>query len=369
MNDTTSTCEHAPKYLAIKTRLADEIRAGRLRDGEFLPGEEELSRLHRVSRSTVRSALRALRTDGLIESTQGRRSVVCAASDPSRMRRFIWVGHRSAEREEPARVPQYNALVRLVEQNRATLTYWMMQGDNDDRWLIEHLKDYDGLVLADIGSTELLPELARTIRAFGNSVGTQDRSDRLTRCICQTDDEKIGELAAEFLSRRNFARVALIGVSRGLRSLSLSRDYGKRINGFLSAYARLGHGRHQFPTVLSDTEADFADPRALLTDLKLRENRIQALWVLSDAYAIRCIEALRKMKFKIPEEISVLGCDGIGDGASAPVPLTTIAHPFRGIAEAVLRQLLDHVGREAAPRVISVAPEVIVRESVKEMES
>ncbi len=357
--------EDAPKYLAIKQRLIDEIRGGRLHDGQSLPGEKALSLHYSASRSTIRNALRELRAAGLLETSKGRRSVVRDLSARRRNRRFLWFGRRPEHHDEPARAPIYDALLRLAEADRTTLTYWMMRGENDDRWLAEHLHEYDGIVVADIGATELMPELARKLRGFGNSVCTQERGDNLARCVCHTDDYRLGRMAAEFLFGQGFARIAMLCVSSGLRTLSMAQACNHRFNGFMDACLVLGRGRQYFPTVFSSAETDVTDPAPLLESLKLRENRIQVLWVMSDAYALKCIETLSKMGFRIPEDISVLGCDGIDSGAAAPVPLTTIGHPHQGIAERIYRLLLDGIGREIPSEVISIPPELIIRKSVK----
>ena len=55
--------------------IADQIRgmvaAGRLRPGDRLPPERELAATFRVSRNTLREALRALELAGMIESRKG----------------------------------------------------------------------------------------------------------------------------------------------------------------------------------------------------------------------------------------------------------------------------------------------------------
>ena len=61
----------APKYAALRDRLAEEIRGGAIPRGAKLPSETALGRRFRVSRVTVRHALESLREAGLVESRQG----------------------------------------------------------------------------------------------------------------------------------------------------------------------------------------------------------------------------------------------------------------------------------------------------------
>src|SRR5919108_1448368 len=55
----------------VVTQIHDLIREGRLKAGDQLPSERELAETFKVSRTSVREALRALETKGLIVSRTG----------------------------------------------------------------------------------------------------------------------------------------------------------------------------------------------------------------------------------------------------------------------------------------------------------
>jgi GntR family transcriptional regulator len=57
---------------AIASALREEIHSGTLAPGAQLPSEAQLTRMHGVSRGTVRQALAALRAEGLISGGRGR---------------------------------------------------------------------------------------------------------------------------------------------------------------------------------------------------------------------------------------------------------------------------------------------------------
>jgi DNA-binding GntR family transcriptional regulator len=73
----------APLYARIEARLRDAIAEGRHPVGSLLPTEAELCAALKVSRHTVREALRRLVEAGLVERRQGAGSVVIAR-EPSR---------------------------------------------------------------------------------------------------------------------------------------------------------------------------------------------------------------------------------------------------------------------------------------------
>lgn len=66
----------APRHAAIAEALRDQIRSGELPPGESLPSEARLTSRFGVSRGTVRQALGALRTEGLIVGGRGRAPIV-----------------------------------------------------------------------------------------------------------------------------------------------------------------------------------------------------------------------------------------------------------------------------------------------------
>jgi len=73
-----------PKNLtgALVARLTEEITSGRLKPNEKLPTEQEMISTFGVSRTVIREAIAALRSEGLVESRQG--AGVFVASDMRR---------------------------------------------------------------------------------------------------------------------------------------------------------------------------------------------------------------------------------------------------------------------------------------------
>ena len=64
----------------VLEQLLAQLRSGSVRPGDRLPGEHELMRMLGVGRSSVREALRALITLGLVETRSGRGAVIVARS-------------------------------------------------------------------------------------------------------------------------------------------------------------------------------------------------------------------------------------------------------------------------------------------------
>jgi GntR family transcriptional repressor for pyruvate dehydrogenase complex len=65
-----------PFGVRIATSIREQISAGELRTGDELPPEAELAERFGVSQRVVRDALRALNSEGIIATRQGKRAVV-----------------------------------------------------------------------------------------------------------------------------------------------------------------------------------------------------------------------------------------------------------------------------------------------------
>ncbi|MEU7866359.1 winged helix-turn-helix domain-containing protein [Dactylosporangium sp. NPDC049140] len=63
-------------YRQLADALLDRIKGGELRPGMELPSESVISLQYKVSRDVVRDAMAVLRSEGVIATERGRRSVV-----------------------------------------------------------------------------------------------------------------------------------------------------------------------------------------------------------------------------------------------------------------------------------------------------
>jgi GntR family transcriptional regulator/GntR family frlABCD operon transcriptional regulator len=70
------TAREIPQYLKVYEMLRRHILEGVYREGDILPSENELCRIHQITRPTVRQALAKLLNDGLIYKHQGKGSIV-----------------------------------------------------------------------------------------------------------------------------------------------------------------------------------------------------------------------------------------------------------------------------------------------------
>ena len=91
---------------------------------------------------------------------------------------------------------------------------------------------------------------------------------------------------------------------------------------------------------------------------------ITAVFVLNDYMAIGAMHALRQRGLRIPEDVSVVGCDDIELTRFTDPPLTSIRISFEDIGAAAVRLLLGRVaGEDAIPDGVDLPVELMVRGS------
>lgn len=70
-------------YEQVIEQIQDNIMNGTFKKGDKLPSERELSEKMRVSRTSIREALRVLETMGVVESRQGEGNFICSNIEKS----------------------------------------------------------------------------------------------------------------------------------------------------------------------------------------------------------------------------------------------------------------------------------------------
>ena len=80
--------------------------------------------------------------------------------------------------------------------------------------------------------------------------------------------------------------------------------------------------------------------------------RPTALLAMSDLVALKAMGWLAAQGVRVPEDVSVVGFDGTPEAETSRPPLTTVAQPYRLLAERAVAAILDDqvpVGGEVLP--------------------
>ncbi len=174
------------------------------------------------------------------------------------------------------------------------------------------------------------------------------------------DNIAAGRLAAEYLISLGHRRLAVLESSEDALNVCV-RD---RSEGFRQAVRKHGFdfGREQV------LRLDWPEPSAAFdygyalaeTGLaRLRARRVTALFAHTDSIALGAMAALGKAGLRVPEDISVIGCDDLDFAAYTNPPLTTVCQPVEELA----KQLADVLAGRAGPGCRQIMPGLAERGS------
>ena len=110
---------------------------------------------------------------------------------------------------------------------------------------------------------------------------------------------------------------------------------------------------------------DFESAYHAMNSLLARRAEFTALFAMSDVIAFGAIRALVSAGFRVPEDISVIGFDGISMSRYCVPVMTTIVQPGEQIALQSIELLVRQIEHGAPAQKITFQPELQVGESVR----
>ncbi len=177
-----------------------------------------------------------------------------------------------------------------------------------------------------------------------------------------TDDSAAAEQVIQHLAGQGHRHIGFLGGNWSCAQISY-----RRLAGCLDACRRLGLpfdvDRQCEPCRYSMPDA-YAATRRLLA----RQPHLTAIFALSDVMALGAIRALRDMGKRVPEDISVVGYDGIVIGQYSLPRLTTVQQDTQRLAERGVEILLRGIVLGSGRPVHELIPfQLIQGESVAQI--
>ena len=353
-----------PKYLRIVESLRASLDAGRYRNGERLPSEAELVRKFGVSRMTAVKAMQHLRQEGLLVRRTGS-------------------GSFAAE-----------------------------SGSGD--------KPIFGLIIPDLGETEIFEPICKGMAAspnssghslsWGNSISRANKEDAAEQLCEQYIAQRVSGVffaPLEFAPHRDVVnrrvlkmlksgRIPVVLLDRCAMDYPARSEYdivgldnrragfvvtehlirrGAKRVGFL---AREGSVETVDDRIVGYREALYAHGKEIDRNLLLRidptnanalgdaiaANRIEGLICANDRTAAEAMRSLLGLGLRIPQDVRVAGFDDVRYAELLPVALTTMHQPCLQIGEAAVATMLDRISNpHLAPRSVLLNGRLVVRES------
>lgn len=172
----------------------------------------------------------------------------------------------------------------------------------------------------------------------------------------QVDNVKIGFLATTHLLSLGHRRIATI---TGPRVSATAEDryagYKRALNSF---------GLEEDKALVA--EGDFLVQGGYEAASRLPwegKERITAVFAQNDLMAIGTIRFLKERGLRVPEDVSVVGCDDLDLAYYITPPLTTVAVPAYGLGKTAMELMVDSLKGQQIPLLRILPVELKVRES------
>lgn len=175
------------------------------------------------------------------------------------------------------------------------------------------------------------------------------------------DDRRAADRAIEKLIALGHRNIAIIGGDRVASHSGLLR-----FEGCMDAFRRHGIG---FDPELDyqDVRYSFADGYRAVRQLLQKRRRFTAIFAAGDVLAIGAIRALMDHGLKVPEDVSVMGVDGVAMGEFLVPRLSTIRQDVEAMARRSVELLLEAMEKNAPARHENVDFFIEQKESIRSL--
>ena len=224
----------------------------------------------------------------------------------------------------------------------------------------------DGLILFCLEDADRLVAAARERRLPFVALAFGDTDDEVS--VVGVDDLAGARLAAQHLVGLGHRRFAILAMEFGeghAGRVGMERveaaDYAtsrERVKGYFEALEAVGIETGGVP--IFETTADPATIDAALEAVLALPEPPTAILAQSDRIAMRALDWLGGRGLAVPGDVSVIGFDGVPEGASSEPPLTTVSQPIVELGRRAVEVIIEH-GREVRRETLAV--ELVVRGS------
>lgn len=189
---------------------------------------------------------------------------------------------------------------------------------------------------------------------------------RKTYSSVSVDDEKESYKIVDYLCKLGHKDIAIIGAK------TTDCSIGKlRLDGYKRALT--DHGipiREELILSMKPEIEDYSFENGYVVTKEFLAKQIPctAIFSISDIMAIGACRALSEMGKKVPEDISLIGYDGVKMGAYYNPSLTTLKQPVVDMAKETTSILFDYIAKKKDHQHKVFEGELLIRESTRKLE-
>lgn len=183
-----------------------------------------------------------------------------------------------------------------------------------------------------------------------------DRVENLPIPIITTDNERGGMMAAEYLIQKGSKNLLILSGPTAEESVA------RRVQGFQQYTATL----EDVNVVILPSHFNYKKSFHEVVRFLKEHPTIDGIFACSDMDGIAAIKAATSLNYSIPEEIQVIGFDGISIGELTSPSLTSVAQNIYLLGSLAAEQLIAQIeGQEVVKQSLKIAPQLVLRDSTR----
>lgn len=342
-------------YRQIYHALKADISSGHYPPGSQLPTENELVRRFGVSRVTVRNALALLQREGLLVRIPAKGTFVRHSEAPSSLPKLI------ALLALDVQLDFFGKIIRGAEQEAAAHGYKLLvrSTDNDAEkereCLLELQSHVAGFVIAPATGNQNHAHYGQLLVqgipfVFVDRYLPEFNVDRVT-----SDNVQGGYLATRHLLELGHRRIGVISARKATTCTERLRGYQQALEEFGVPFdpALIGHavGKRR------DGWDEYLHQGRVQTEALLNlPQPPTALFAMNDLLAAGALRYLREQGVSVPEEIALVGYDGMELSELVSPSLTTVEQQSLRMGAEAVRLLVHRIRDRERPAQHVVLP-------------
>ena len=355
-----------PEYLRVAELMRADIAAN-YRAGDRYPSRNELVRRHRVSYCTIQRALEELTREKLLRSERGRGTFV--AIPPARSQfsaediviGVLMCGHRPDVEFSPFMADVGKYLIKTANTAGASVQFFSPR-------LLEpsKLKRFQasppaaGLICFNPLSVEKssLAAIGRVIPVVYSEAFDPAAPGQKPHTWCEIDTVRGVRIGVETLLHHGRSRIGIL-----LGNAIRHPVYAARLNAYRETLEAAGV---PFDPNLVGEATEFSSASGATATEQLIRHGLDALMITTASFGLSGINTLREHNLRIPEDVSVVGCDDQLYYAGAFQCLTTVEFPIGEFARKLVEMLLGILTGNGTAEPITFAPSLQAGKSISQ---
>jgi len=347
----------------LRHDIIEQIRGGTFKSDEPILPTGKLSEEYGISTVSVRRAIDELVKEGWLYRKRHVGAFV-SSSPPADQER---PGTIKVIVFEPSMQPHYRDYVQPLESGLQDVLdkdhiYTVRALLTDQRWeayLDDARPPARAVVVTELSSEKkptLMPIFARKkVALVTNETATDDSYGFHYDCV-SADHRQAARAATLHLVELGHRRIAHVAGSRSVVAGCVRRE------GYLSALREAGIASGD--ELVRETNWLIEDAYGATRELLELDDPPTAFFASSDTLAFGVLRALRERALRVPDDVSVVGCDDLEMSSHTDPPLTTIRTPREQIGRMMGQLLLDRIAHpDKQSSAVLLQTQLIVRES------